>query len=147
MIWASRAAKCSQTFRHRNVLVTTKHSYTIEYKYVWTCTSCGTEYKRHSKSIDPSRHACGGCKAKLVQTKPAVRKTGPSEYQTFVKMHFQSVKSGNGGATQRQIMEIIGRMYKERKGTTGKGLGKSVEDKGDGVEQLIRRVEEVRLAD
>ncbi|KAK0764578.1 hypothetical protein N5P37_002044 [Trichoderma harzianum] len=55
-VWA---AKCTQLFGSQGIKVTTKHSYEIDFKYVWTCTACGCEYKRHSKSIDPKRHRCG----------------------------------------------------------------------------------------
>lgn len=65
--WAS---KVSKAFTHKRVEVTTKHSYQIAYKYVWECIVCGYEFKRHSKSVDPTRHSCGRCKGKLVQTKP-----------------------------------------------------------------------------
>ncbi|KAK3949675.1 SprT-like family-domain-containing protein [Pseudoneurospora amorphoporcata] len=66
------------------VEVTTRHGYEIEFRYVWVCDGpvsgvegkdkgCGTEYKRHSKSVDPSRHRCGVCKGVLRQVKPAPR--------------------------------------------------------------------------
>jgi hypothetical protein len=96
-------------------LVTTKHSYAIDYKYVWECTSCGYEFKRHSKSIDPLRHTCGSCKSKLVQTKPVARNTKVSEYQLYVKAHFQRVKREHGGLTHGGVMEILGREYREMK--------------------------------
>jgi hypothetical protein len=103
-------------FGHRGVEVTTKHSYAIDYKYIWECVNCGYEFKRHSKSIDPARHTCGCCKSKLVQTKPAVRNTKVSEYQLFVKEHFQRVKRENLGTPHGGIMEILGREYREHKG-------------------------------
>eukprot|EP00871_Galdieria_phlegrea_P001481 jgi/Galph1/2333/GphlegSOOS_G968.1 len=34
------------------VKVNVKHSYTIRYKYIYLCETCGLEYGRHSKSID-----------------------------------------------------------------------------------------------
>lgn len=73
----------------KDIKVTTKHSYEIgktaetdccslalltilripAYKYRWQCTrlACGKVYGRHSKSIDPTRHACGLCEGKLVR--------------------------------------------------------------------------------
>ncbi|OCL01923.1 hypothetical protein AOQ84DRAFT_270687, partial [Glonium stellatum] len=92
----SWATKVSRAFASRGVTVTTKHSYDIAYKYIWECASCGHEFKRHSKSVDPTRHTCGKCKGTLVQTKPPVRKgkggEGKGEYQVFVKENFQKVK-------------------------------------------------------
>ncbi|KAJ9215971.1 hypothetical protein DTO166G4_2515 [Paecilomyces variotii] len=55
------------------VEVTTKHSYKINYKYVWMCVDCGQDYGRHSKSIDPSKSRCGHCKGVLQQIKPKPR--------------------------------------------------------------------------
>ncbi|KAJ5662414.1 uncharacterized protein N7477_010030 [Penicillium maclennaniae] len=53
--------------------VTTKHSYQIDWKYVWACTGCGVTYGRHSKSIDPERQRCGTCRHRLEQIKPKPR--------------------------------------------------------------------------
>lgn len=59
------------------VEVTTKHSYKIDYKYVWSCVDCSQNYGRHSKSIDPSRSRCGLCKGLLQQIKPKPRNVSP----------------------------------------------------------------------
>ena len=87
--------KCTQAFKDRGVEVTTKHSYEIEYRYIWQCSNeeCAAEFKRHSKSIDPKRHTCGSCRGKLIQTKPAPRKeAGEKGYAAYVKQHFAEVK-------------------------------------------------------
>lgn len=71
----SWAAKCSHAFGDsRGIHVTTKHAYEIDFKYIWACTACGSEYKRHSKSIDPQRHRCGSCKSTLTQTRPVPKR-------------------------------------------------------------------------
>lgn len=81
--------------------------------------TCGLEYKRHSKSIDPSRHTCGSCKGKLVQVQPAPRRVAGegkrSEYQDFVKRENERVRIENPGAGFGEIMSILGRDFKERK--------------------------------
>lgn len=98
--WARLTTKA---FAHRNVDVTTKHTYEIAYKYIWACISstCGLEYKRHSKSIDPLRHSCGHCKSKLLQIQPVPRKGQQkgkrSEYQEFVKSEQARVRLENPG--------------------------------------------------
>jgi len=55
----------------RNIQLVRGLNKTIEsaYKYSWQCTSgsCGKIYGRHSKSIDPAKHACGACAGLLVQ--------------------------------------------------------------------------------
>ncbi|KAH0489108.1 hypothetical protein TgHK011_010187 [Trichoderma gracile] len=113
------AAKCSQSFASQGIKVTTKHSYEIDFKYVWACTACGCEYKRHSKSIDPKRHRCGACKAALEQTKPPPRQTPAagqlSGYQLFVKEQMKVVKSENPTIPQKEIMGIIAEKWAKAK--------------------------------
>lgn len=113
------AVKVSRAFKDRNIVVTTKHDYQIDFKYIWQCSGCGTEYKRHSKSIDPLKQSCGGCKNKLVQTKPVPRANAGklTDYQAFVKQHLQKVKGEDPSASHAAIMEKLGRMYREQKGS------------------------------
>ncbi|KAK3689786.1 SprT-like family-domain-containing protein [Podospora appendiculata] len=104
------AAKCSAAFgRSRGIDVTTKHSYDIDFKYVWTCDACAMEFKRHSKSIHPERHRCGSCKGELKQTKPVPRANGGkrSEYQDFMKEQMHVVKEENPGSPQKDIMKLV----------------------------------------
>jgi predicted SprT family Zn-dependent metalloprotease len=126
--------KATAAFQSKGVEVTTKHSYQIEYKYVWECVACGYEFKRHSKSIDTARHSCGKCKGKLAQTKPTPRGVGvgvdgkreKSEYQVFVKANFARVKKemlGRGEDGQMgKVMEVLGREYRAEK-EKGKVVG------------------------
>jgi predicted SprT family Zn-dependent metalloprotease len=107
-VWAG---KCSKLFGAQGIKVTTKHTYEIDFKYVWACTACECEYKRHSKSIDPQRHRCGACKALLEQTKPAPRQAPTagklSNYQQFVKEQMKIVRSENPDSPQIDVMRII----------------------------------------
>jgi predicted SprT family Zn-dependent metalloprotease len=114
------AAKCSRAFGDRGIEVTTKHSYEIEYKYIWECENCGMEFKRHSKSIDTGKHRCGVCKAKLVQTKPVPRAGGKERltgYQAFVKENMGRIREENPGSPQKVIMGLVGKRYQEFKAT------------------------------
>lgn len=115
-------AKCTSLFGSRGVEVTTKHSYQIEYKYIWQCVEemCGHEHKRHSKSIDPKKHLCGVCRGRLVQVKPVPRKKagegdGVCGYAAFVKENFANVKKEMGKASHKEVMEVLGRRYREQK--------------------------------
>jgi predicted SprT family Zn-dependent metalloprotease len=133
--------KVSDAFREKGVEVTTKHSYAIEFKYVWECISCSYEFKRHSKSIDTQRHSCGKCKGRLVQTKPVPRQTAigqdgkkeKSEYQIFVKGNFARVKkemeSRGEDAKMGKVMENVAREYREMKAKKdgGRGLEEALE--------------------
>ncbi|PHH71668.1 hypothetical protein CDD82_6383 [Ophiocordyceps australis] len=112
------AAKCSRAFgESHGIHVTTRHTYDIDFKYVWRCTTCGYEYKRHSRSIKPGRHGCGNCKGTLEQIKPVPRvakggatgsATGnPNQYQTFMKKHMKIVRSENPGSPQKDLMKMV----------------------------------------
>ncbi|USP73093.1 hypothetical protein yc1106_00367 [Curvularia clavata] len=136
----------------KGVEVTTKHSYQIEYKYVWECIACGYEFKRHSKSVDPARHSCGKCKGRLAQTKPKPRGAGAgvgtaaagqvgkkekSEYQVFVKANFARVKkeleAQGKDAQMGKVMEAVAREYRESKGAKAKEEVGELEAKLDGL--------------
>ncbi|KAL4811120.1 SprT-like family-domain-containing protein [Aspergillus unguis] len=78
--------KCKEALQDHPVYggrieVTTRHSYKIDYKYVWTCVDCCQNYGRHSKSIDPGKHRCGKCKGLLQQIKPKPRSVSPRKKQ------------------------------------------------------------------
>jgi hypothetical protein len=141
--FTNRARKCTAAFNHRGIKVTTTHSYAIDYKYIWACVECAQEYKRHSKSIDLSKQCCGSCKGKLVQIKPAARATnGPTEYQAFVKKVFKQVKQDNVHMKHGEIMETIGRMYRESKAKSSDSTpGVETEQKSrTKVESLIQEM-------
>lgn len=76
--WASKCMKALAShpiFGSSCVHITTKHSYAINFKYLWCCEGCGKEYGRHSRSIDPKKSRCGICKGILVQVRPKPRRT------------------------------------------------------------------------
>ncbi|CAH0050107.1 unnamed protein product [Clonostachys solani] len=111
-VWA---AKCSRVFSDRGIKVTTKHTYEIDFKYIWECSSCAATYKRHSKSINPSKHRCGTCKSELKQIKPVPRATSkPSEYQNFLKLNMKIVKEQNPNVPQKEIMKMVAEMWAQK---------------------------------
>lgn len=118
-VWA---AKCSKLFGSQGIKVTTKHTYEIDFKYVWTCTTCGCEYKRHSRSIDLNRHRCGSCKSALEQTKPAPRQASTasklSDYQLFVKEQMKIIRNENPGSQQKDVMKMIADKWAKAKAST-----------------------------
>lgn len=118
--WASQVT--ARFGGSHGIQVTTKHSYDIEYKYVWQCAACGMEFKRHSKSIDVRRHTCGACRGQLVQTKPKPRaeEGKVSEYQAFVKANYGGVKKELVGKGQAAVMERLGQLYREEKERRGR---------------------------
>lgn len=127
-----RARKVTLAFSYLSIKVTTTHNYTISYKYIWNCASpsCGLEYKRHSRSIDPTRHSCGKCSGRLIQVKPSPRigrgdstgqgGTGEREarqkrgkYQDYVRTNFAAVRRENPGLGMAGWMVELGRRFRE----------------------------------
>lgn len=115
-------------FSYLSIKVTTTHNYTISFKYIWACASpsCGLEYKRHSRSIDPTRQSCGKCGARLIQIKPTPRigrgeraaqgrtevRQNRGKYQDFVKTNFAIVRSENPGLGMAGWMMELGRRFR-----------------------------------
>jgi predicted SprT family Zn-dependent metalloprotease len=133
----SWASKCSRAFAHRNITVTTKHSYDIDFRYIWNCVECGTEFKRHSKSIDTERHRCGSCEGRLEQIKPRPRPRGaPSEYQKFVQVEMKIVKQANPGSPQKDVMRLVADKWKKINKATGEPLARST----SGIEGIAERL-------
>ncbi|KAL8739227.1 MAG: hypothetical protein Q9181_000118 [Wetmoreana brouardii] len=152
----SWARKCSTAFAHRGVNVTTKHTYEISYKYIWACSHCGIEYKRHSKSIDPRRHSCGKCKEKLIQVKPVPRAEGKgmSEYQTFVKKHFAQRRKERPDMSMGEVMALLGKEFREIKAQKNEVIAVEEEllkNKGQrpeeqqGFETLVKKLDSLDL--
>jgi predicted SprT family Zn-dependent metalloprotease len=164
------ARKVGGKFGNQGVEVTTKHSYEIEYRFVWECVGCGYAFKRHSRSVDPKRHSCGKCKGRLVQVKPTPRgggigaassKTaagdakdgsgdgkakGKSEYQMFVKENYGRVKQRlveQGREAQLgKVMAIVAEEYKAWKEYKS-GLLKAAEAEAENKEKAVVAVEEL----
>ena len=78
-----------------------------------------------------------------MQTKPVPRAAGGkvSEYQTFVKENFARVKKERDGRSHGEIMEILGREYREAK--NGSGSGKKELD----LERIVKEMECITLDD
>jgi hypothetical protein len=75
----------------------------------WQCANadCGTEYGRHSNSIDVAKKVCGVCRAPLAflgrfkpDGTPAKARAGaPSRFMQFVKEHHGQGEWRDQGAT------------------------------------------------
>jgi len=149
----------TSAFAERGVDVTTKHSYQIDYKYIWQCSSeeCLAEFKRHSKSIDPGRHTCGSCRSRLVQVRPVPRGGGAgggaakgeaTGYAGFVKKHFADVKRGlPSGASQKEVMEAVGVRYRAEKEAKAAGASKGAKSGkvDDGLDAITGALEVIVL--
>lgn len=152
------AAKVTRRFGGRGIEVTTKHSYDIDFKYVWECTACGLEFKRHSKSIHTERHRCGACKSELRQTKPVPRgKPGKeSDYQRFMKEQMKLIKQENPASPQKDIMKMVATRWSQKDKATESGDAKSTSSSqcsNDGgskphkVEGVARALDQLALVD
>jgi hypothetical protein len=74
-----------------------------------------------------------------------VRNTKVSEYQLFVKEHFQRVKKENVGASHGGVMEILGREYREQKGKGKPALG-GLDGSAD-IDDMVKVLEIITLDD
>lgn len=100
--------------------ITTKHSYEIEWKYLWVCQGremteamgflgvvaergCGAEYGRHSKSIDVVKQRCGRCKGRLVQVRPVPRRGGGGRKVGGSGSEKGSEASGSGRSSEGSV--------------------------------------------
>ena len=115
--WKSWAKKANHV--HPDLPVISRcHQYEIHTKYTYKCNECGTEFGRHSKSIDPSKHRCGKCGGipELLQnpSTSSAPKT-PNAFSMFVKENFGSVKKSNPGKSHREVMRIISDKFQESK--------------------------------
>lgn len=88
--------------------VTTKHSYKINYKYVWCCVDCGHLYQRHSRSINPATVACGKCRGLLQQIKPKPRKRAAA--QSPMKGQ-QQEQAECVVACERETVDVVVRVF------------------------------------
>ncbi|ROW15774.1 hypothetical protein VPNG_02084 [Cytospora leucostoma] len=122
--WAARVTAAFGD--ERGIEVTTKHSYDIDFRYVWECAGCGVEYKRHSRSINTDRHRCGACKGELRQTKPVprARPAGESEYQRFMKEQMKVIRLENPGCPMRDIMKLVASRWSQQEKEKGESGGK-----------------------
>ena len=77
-----------------DVIVTTTHTYEIQYKYEWACVQprCSFTVGRHSRSIDILRHRCGRCTGELIEISKSGKRAQPSAYNLFVKEHSKTVR-------------------------------------------------------
>ena len=107
-----------------DVVVTTTHTYEIEYKFNWACTNpqCSFIVGRHSRSVDIVRHRCGLCRGKLIEVTSSgapKKKAQPSAYNLFVKQHSKAVRADlvtqKPGVTQADVMKELGRLWREKK--------------------------------
>ncbi len=139
--WAARAmAACP------GLDVTTCHSYDIVFAYRYLCTNgeCGTEYGRHSASIDTSRKACGLCGGRLslaprlkADGTPAAKRA-PTAFSLFVKDHFGTTKASMGPkAPHAEVMRELSLRWKAQQRDSSSGAsGGSGGASGSGDDDL-----------
>lgn len=110
--WAERVQAYDPSLR-----VDTCHSYKLNYRYLYKCTLCSTEYGRQSNSIDVEQARCGACEGRL----EAAHTPRPANaFAAFVQKHF--AKARRALAVPRgpepahgTVMNLLSRMWSERK--------------------------------
>jgi len=131
--WASKSMR-----KIKDVKVTTTHDYDIKYKYQWACTNakCNVIIKRHSRSVDPTKHCCGKCKNKLIEIEvpgkgedvsnnafTPKKQRPPTEFALFVKKHSASIREklakemscSSKEVRQADVMKECGKVWQQHK--------------------------------
>ena len=83
---------------------------------------CAQVYRRHSKSIDAARHACGRCRSRLAflgkfrpDGTPAKART-PSAFSAFVRDNFADVRAMCPPGTPHQaVMSALSARWRQHK--------------------------------
>lgn len=141
--------KCGRAFgADRGIEVTTKHSYEIDYKFIWRCAECACEVHRHSKSVDPARQRCGRCRGALEQVKPLPRAAAGKKtaYQEFVGREMRAIKAEGGGAALafKDMMAVVSGRWKALQRESG---GKEGTPDGAELRGLEEQFQELGVAD
>lgn len=111
--WGTRATHADHT-----LVVTTRHTYEINYKYRYQCEGCRKIFGRHSDSIDTEWLRCGKCRGKLVSLgrfgkdgTPLANKT-LTPFAGYVKQHYSAVKSANPKTPHKELMGLLSSGFK-----------------------------------
>ena len=96
--------------------------------------------KRHSRSVDPTKHCCGRCQGKLIEIEvpgssgdtskggyTAKKERKASQFALFVKDQSKNVRQNiarqrsctEKEITQADVMKECGRLWRERKASDG----------------------------
>ncbi|KAK9794281.1 putative SprT-like family-domain-containing protein [Seiridium cardinale] len=133
--------KCMDAFKDRGIVVTTKHNYEIDFKFIWRCADCTAEVKRHSKSVDPVKQKCGRCRGTLEQVKPVPRAAGKgkgkSAYQEFVSQEMKVLKAEGRALSFKEMMGVVSIRWKSQQQTNKDG---SIDKNMQGLEEDIREL-------
>jgi hypothetical protein len=98
----------------------------------FTPTSCGKEYGRHGKTIDPARHACGACRGRLAYLGRFGRDGRPQHTPAPIKSATAPAASAaNGGGTVGGAAGAVpaaaaALAAPRRRGNAGSGAGGSL---------------------
>lgn len=130
--------KCMDAFGDRGIVVTTKHNYEIDYKFIWRCVDCLSEVHRHSKSVDPTKQRCGRCRGVLEQVKPVPRAAarGKTAYQEFVSKEMKVLKAEGRGMNFKNMMAEVSKRWKAQQGKKGPAADKDLRELEKEFEEL-----------
>ncbi|KAI0880421.1 SprT-like family-domain-containing protein [Annulohypoxylon maeteangense] len=122
-------AQCGRAFADRGIIVTTKHDYEIEYKYIWECEGCQGQIKRHSRSVNAERQKCGRCRGALRQVKPTPRGGGGggtdvgggpatvkkklSPWNEFLSLEMKALSQSNPRMSFKEKMAVVSTKWNE----------------------------------
>ncbi|ESO93762.1 hypothetical protein LOTGIDRAFT_105193, partial [Lottia gigantea] len=94
------------------------HNYSISTKYTYTCTQCGYQIGRHSKSLDTTKKVCGHCHGRFELMGTPGSKEGtprtPNKFALFVKENYGSAKKTNSDFKHKEIMQLLSQQFAEK---------------------------------
>jgi hypothetical protein len=84
--------------------------------------------------MDLNKMGCGGCKSRLIQTKPVPKSTVGKEnkanpFGMFVKDHFAAIKRENPGSPHKEIMGLLSKKYRQEKESGLPEMGSEKDDR------------------
>ena len=98
-----------------DILITTTHSYAINTRYVYRCTSCGQTYGRHSRMCLETR-CCGRCRGALtLDSEDSTEPTrAPPPFANFVRREYAAQRKRWPHVSHQRIMTALGRKWRRR---------------------------------
>lgn len=121
-LWKKWTKKAERTYPYLPP-ISVKHTYDINYKFIYRCIQCQYEVHRHSKSLNVEIDLCGKCLGKfelllnnnnkITTADVQTPKKTLTKYNLFIKEHFQRIKQEQPHLSTPQLMKHLSQEYKK----------------------------------
>uniref|UniRef100_A0A0N5AIV5 SprT-like domain-containing protein n=1 Tax=Syphacia muris TaxID=451379 RepID=A0A0N5AIV5_9BILA len=114
-VWQRWVRECMNTFPNLPIIQRC-HSYSIDAKFHYICSSCGQIVKRHSKSLDLQRYRCGICKGTFVLHSASGKRLEQKEarsnpFANYVKENYKKYRKD--GKKHADVMKLLSEEFKK----------------------------------